>query len=153
MTTTPQELGRTATAHHHHDDPEAFCLACITNDLMFDGLRGQTALLAALELKYLATVRASITRYSWRDEWEDVLDVGALREDLASENAVRRMAARRGKEAVTDFLICRMALTHSFEVRVRLAPKLREIERRTRARLEAMKQEDELGELVSMVVH
>lgn len=148
MTNTPQELGRNATARHDHDDPEAFCLDCITSDLVLDGVRGQVALLAVLELKYLATVRASIAGNSWRDEWNDILYIEALRADLASENAVRQLAARRSKAAV-----CRMAFTHPFAVRLRFATQLREIERRTRARLEAIKLEDEHNELVEMVAH
>lgn len=127
--------------HHHHDDRDAFCLDCITADLVHEDVRGQIALLAALELKHLAAVRASIAGYAWRDEWARVLDVAALHADLGSDNAVRRLAARRAKEAVTDFLVYRMATANPGTVRLQLAPQLRDLERRTRARLDAIDRE------------
>lgn len=119
----------------HHHDGDAFCLDCITADLVHEDLRGQIALLAALELKHLAAVRASIAGFSWRDEWARVLDVASLQADLGSDNAVRRLAARRAKEAVTDFLVYRMALANPGVVR------LRDLERRTHARLDALDRE------------
>ena len=89
---THQQLARNSKVEEHEHEGDDFCIDCITADLLLEDFRYQVALLAAIDLKRLAAVRAHTDNVdSWRERWRDVLDPDRLQ---AKWQRRRRAACR-----------------------------------------------------------
>jgi hypothetical protein len=137
MMTTPQQLGRTANAHHH-DDLEVFCLECITSDLFLDDFRADLALLTCIRLRHLAEHRAAEIGATWADVWNKVLDLGQLQADLSSSDPQRSALAYRAQTTVEAFLTYRKAVAQGEHVTAELALAAALIEQATHAQLDEL---------------
>lgn len=131
---THQQLARTSESNTCAHPSEMFCINCLVHELMLRrDSRYDIAVVAMLDLRRLAKLRAvACGGESWRDAWEDILDPDRLGEDLASGDAVRRVAAEVAQQSFGDFLVYRSWVNR--RVTPQVWQDLRAIERRARSR-------------------
>lgn len=128
-TDTPQELERNPKPASHEHAGHEFCIECITNDLLRRDYRFEVALIAAIDLRALAKLRAARDRTpSWVDRWHGVLDPARLQADLQGNDVELRAAAEKARRSVGDYLVYRRHAPHLIAIEARIDERIVEIE-------------------------